>query len=247
MTWTSMGKNGSYRTGKVRLDGPGSVKIREMLERHIDGFARHSRRHHSQMGELPFTYQERQLPTVLYPALLHAADGASLEQPVERRSRKNGDPGGHGWLDYWVEEGDYAVLLESKHGWLNCGTGKVRRRLLQKWSAGVGQVETLAARGVGHMMADENTVVWGAVHAVVVHYFGGSTPRDCDLKKTWLLHKELAQRLGETSYRRGYATWDAVWRLPPSLVEQWADDEEGESWLHAPAVSFVVGARRLQG
>ena len=244
MAWTSLGQNGSFRCGGQRLKGRGRAQLGGVLERSIDSFARYSRKHYTQMQELPFTYQERQLPTVLFPALLQAAEGVSLEQPIDRRKRAQGDSGGHGWLDYWVEQGDTVALLESKHGWINSGTGVVKKALVRKWLKALEQVNLLEPE-IGDLVTSGHHA-WGCAHAVIVHHFNGSKPRIAAQGESWKLHRKLVGDLRVPAEEDSFRIWDACWRLPSSFTEEWANDADGEGWLHVPAVSFVVAARPLR-
>jgi hypothetical protein len=69
--------------------------------------------------ELPFTYGEKQLPSLLIPAFRSFADLVFAEQPMVRGRGKSKS---EGWTDYWILKGDTGFFVEVKFAWHRAGT-----------------------------------------------------------------------------------------------------------------------------
>lgn len=91
--------------------------VDEFLLETLTEFAQQSRVYFETLEELPFTYRERQLAGILIPSFARAADVVFPEQPITRTD-KNGKQS-LGWVDFWVKSGDYVLLIELKHAYIN--------------------------------------------------------------------------------------------------------------------------------
>ena len=82
-----------------------------------------------QFCDLPFTYRERQLDSVLLPALSKLCDSKVLaELPAIRRysNRRTQVDESSGRIDYWCLYKDYSFVIELKHSY-DCFTTDVTR------------------------------------------------------------------------------------------------------------------------
>lgn len=75
-------------------------------------------------------FKERQLHSILAPALSKFTGAFLIESPVNRNwsSISNEDyDDSHGWVDYWCYYRDIVFLIELKHGFISSKTGRVKK------------------------------------------------------------------------------------------------------------------------
>lgn len=225
MDWVTLRGVGRMRTMDSVRDGKNMRKTRDLLQGVSRNFARGCVSYHDVVGEWPFVYGERQLHSILIPAIAKHADAVFLEQPI---SRKSIDAENHGWLDYWVLYRDVVFLIELKHAFFSIASGKLSDRQRKLWSQAIAQLE-----GISSSQAQEIAHAGGIVKIalmvlpfsrfskhesrMVVHgesqmdqYISsvtGALDPHPDWACLWLLHEEL-QRYEEVT--DGYEIYPAV-------------------------------------
>jgi len=99
----------------------GKIKTGEFLNDTMVEFAKVSTKLFDTVGDLVFSYKERQLSSIFLPAFHNLGYGAIQEVPT-RRGNKTVNT--HGWLDYWVQKDDkWVFLIEVKHSWQSLNNG----------------------------------------------------------------------------------------------------------------------------
>lgn len=114
MSWETVRRVGYLLEKDALKDGVGIRKSRDFLQKVTKAFADISINYFDKTNELPFIYRERQINSVLLPAIAKVADAVFMEHPIKRRIKGESS---HGWLDYWVLYGSTVFLIELKHAW----------------------------------------------------------------------------------------------------------------------------------
>ncbi len=96
-------------------DEANSRKSRKFLKRLFEDFAEKCKKYFDITEDLPYTYREKQLHSVLVPVIDNIADAILVEHPTSRKKR--GYELSHGWIDYWVKCGNIIFLIELKHSY----------------------------------------------------------------------------------------------------------------------------------
>lgn len=90
-----------------------------------------------------FAYRERQVHTILSPALYHITDFFIHEAPAEREnSRIYDEDDSHGWSDYVCNYNGFAYIIEVKHSHLSYRTLKVDSHTKHIWEHAIEQNQT---------------------------------------------------------------------------------------------------------
>lgn len=87
-------------------------------------------------ADYPFTYQERQLDSILLPELSKLCNGyVFTEYPVTRNCKKKGLEANNskGRIDYWCIYKGYSFAIELKHSYDNYNTEKTKEETLRRW------------------------------------------------------------------------------------------------------------------
>ena len=119
----------------------GKIKTGEFLNETLREFAKVSTKIYDTIGDLAFTYKEKQLSSIFLPAFYNLSYGAIQEVPTRRKER--GQNSTHGWIDYWIQKDEnWVYLIELKHAWqfLN---GKFRKDSLKKLNESINQLKNI--------------------------------------------------------------------------------------------------------
>lgn len=142
MLWKTLRNTGSILEDNSLSQKHGFKKARSFLQGVADEFARNCARYHDYVGELPFIYQERQMQTVLLPAVSKVGSAVLAEQPVIRKTNQGRSSGR---IDYWVLYGNYVFLIEFRHAWFSARSRKVRRETGRKWNGVIEQIDSISS------------------------------------------------------------------------------------------------------
>jgi hypothetical protein len=94
--------------------------------------------------DLPYTYTERRLDSVLLPALSKLCDSLVLtELPANRKTK---DKTYIGRIDYWCIYKGYSFIIELKQSYDNSSTDNTRREeILDQWNTMIQQLNSVKA------------------------------------------------------------------------------------------------------
>jgi len=88
------------------LDGQGTRIANDFLSQLVREFSKQCSLYIRATNEVPFVFRERQLHSILAPAISKITDSFLMEAPVLREwssiSSKQYDDS-HGWVDYWCK------------------------------------------------------------------------------------------------------------------------------------------------
>ena len=126
--WPIYGAGKIHRSDRMK-DGEGTRIARAFLDQTLEHLARRTLEYYELTGEHVFAYGERQIHSVLFPAILDISDAALAELPITRKPW--GGTKSSGRVDYWIWFRDTIVLLEVKHAF-----HAVRTSRLPEWARG---------------------------------------------------------------------------------------------------------------
>lgn len=136
MSWQTV-----YGAGKTCVinntsGGAASTAAPKFLNEFLLRFLKQCNKYYKATYDIPFTYRELQMHSVMLPAMDHVADAAFVEQPI----KKNGS---NGRLDYLILSGNQVYLTELKHGWMSYKTNKVTENVQSKWTDAVNSLKQI--------------------------------------------------------------------------------------------------------
>ena len=156
MTWKSIRRCGKVKEFHKKIPlSTGKIKTGEFLFEMMEEFAKVATRDFDTIGDLSFSYKERQLSSIFLPAFYNLGFGAMQEIPTRRKDLE--DNCSAGWLDYWVQKEDkWVYLIEVKHAWqfLN---GTVTKDTLNKISASAEQLRKINGEALEELSMVETT------------------------------------------------------------------------------------------
>ena len=92
-----------------------------------------------------FAYREKQLHTVIAPAMDKIAENFLMESPVNRNWSQSDEnkSDAHGWVDYWCEYKNYIYYIELKHGFKAYKSKQIRISVKEDWEIAYNQLDSL--------------------------------------------------------------------------------------------------------
>ena len=225
-------------------NGSGSLLAVQLLDELIASFADYSSLYINATGEAPFTYRERQLSSLLSPALASVATAFLAELPIgrEKVSLQKGKSKINkrtGWVDFWAEYKGYEFFIELKHSYDSIRTQHLRKEAVSKWHEMTEvQLPNLEKEAI-QMSANRKGIFTLALHVISIYHYR---------KKGGIDTMYYPQKLIDTRDRIfdeiNTSNWCAVWSLHDNLVEdsKYEDDTHLESY---PGVVFLAKIKKI--
>lgn len=189
-------------------DGRGIRNLRRFLKEMAVTYAKKCCSYTDVVGELPFTYRERQINSIMVPAIMAHADAALMEQPITRKSKKGLS---HGWLDYWIIYKSSVFLIEVKHAWKAWDIDTVRQRTQDQWQKAAEQLIQIKKDEVEGLAISRTAV---KVALMVVPFYKSST--DVNKLNEFIVSIEEAEKkfMKLHSGFNPEPEWSCLWYLP---------------------------------
>ena len=127
-------------------DGEGTRISNDFLTRLIREFTKQASLYMRATDEAPFVFKERQLNSILAPALSKITDAFLMEAQVQREwssisSEEYNDS--HGWVDYWCNYRNTVFLIELKHNFISGKTGLLTKEIKENWNIALKQLDVI--------------------------------------------------------------------------------------------------------
>jgi hypothetical protein len=220
-------------TGKIfidnqLIDGPAIRKARFFLENTLVSFAKSCTDYYEILHEYPFNYRERQLPSVLYPALAKNAEVVFVEQPISRNNKTN-----LGRLDYWILCGSVIFLVEIKHDFHALRTEKVRKSAIRKWSEANQQLASISKDDILNLTYNRNAA---QIALMVMPYYQGSSR-----SKSFIVNQDLILKAHQMLITSINPDWSGLWLLPERLHSE----RIGDRYENYPGVAILANVKSI--
>jgi len=227
MEWVTIKNCGCYAL--VR-NGQGGNITKDLLENMVIEFARISSKFYEAVSEFPFVYSEKQMGSVLIPALLNSADAVFQEQPAIRKLK--GKKENYGWIDYWVLSRNITFLIELKQHGFSANAQNVNAGAQNKWSKAIDQIKSIK-KSEAQDLTIGNKACKVALQIMPIWQHGS----DNDSLALEILPKEDVGKFLMTSRKElnPQPHWSAVWYLHDTLQKE---PQEYDGWFRYPGVMF---------
>jgi len=197
-------------------DGAGIRVTNDFLSKLTKGFAKRTSRFMYAHVGVPFVQKERQLHSLLIPALADITDMFMIEFPIKRNwsslSTRDFDDS-HGWVDYWCRYRDIVFFIELKHGFISSKTGLVNQSLHETWGKAREQLDVIEKEVDIHK--EWSSGVFRIALEIVPLYEtvnSGEPKILSDLDNMFKIQKNCIDELNPSP------NWSAIWRLHKELA-----------------------------
>lgn len=211
----------------------GAIISRDLVRQMIDEIARRSFLYFKSTGDHSFYYREKQMNSVICPAIAELSEGSFLmEQPSKRKP--SGEKEYSGYVDYWLYFRSYSFLLEMKHAYYpHNWKGKLRKSTTKRLEVAHTQLDMVKKKECRNLCMG-NGLIKIAFETIV---FYESSKLD-DKRNDWQErdYMKLFSNLISNKELSGLINFQALWVLNKNLVEPYDFKRSFEVY---PAVAFV--------
>lgn len=195
-------------------DGEGTRVARDFLNQTLAHLAKRSLEYHELTGEHVFAYGERQIHSVLFPAILDISDAALAELPITRKPW--GGTKSSGRVDYWVSFRDTIILLEVKHAFHAVRTGRLPHWARGFWSRVVHQAKSIRTQEIRDQALRYRKDKLLAIGLLIVPTWRSSKRPvkevlERDESEIFTDHENILATMGGSD-----PSWSACWVIPKS-------------------------------
>ena len=189
-----------------------------------------------------FAYHEKQLHTVIAPAMDKIADNFLMESPVNRNWSKSVDnkKNAHGWVDYWCEYKDYCYYIELKHGFRSYKSKKDSVSVKKDWSIAHEQLNTLAdeinlekeySKGIFRIL----------FHVLPIFLQSSSKIIQCGIEIDDLINQQVSS-MNEIS-ELYQSNWSVLWKPNDDLCKEYPT---ANGFVKFPAILILANISEIQ-
>jgi hypothetical protein len=150
----------------------GQSTARKFLESLLIEFARQSAKYINAVGEPPFHFKERQLNSIIAPAISKITPAFLMESPIHRRFPKlkiQQREDYNGWIDYWCEYRGRQFMIELKHDFDNYKSEIITKPLRANWNHAINtQLKVLKSEAKDYSQYCKGVILM-PIHIIVVY------------------------------------------------------------------------------
>lgn len=230
--------------GKINVineigDGVGRRVASDFLQNFIIEFAKQATTYINVTYDAPFAYRERQLHSIIAPALSNFTDSFLMEHPIQRkwiRRRKDELNEYTGWLDYWCRYRYMEFFIEVKHDFGSYKSKNIRDTTFEKWDYMINtQLKRIRSEAKSFSENCKGVLLIG-LQAITVY------ENIQYLKEPQSLNDhDTIETIQRTYYNklRPAPNWSALWLIHPELINKshWEYKKQKEYY---PAVIFLA-------
>lgn len=137
---------GKFYVESYLKDGEGIRVLKEFLLNTIIEIANESKRFINWVGQSPFAYNERQLHTIIAPAIARTSDCFIMEAPIDRKWSQIDEQGiedSRGWVDYWCNYKKFDYYIELKKRYVSYTTKNLKLQVNEEWQVACNQLDAI--------------------------------------------------------------------------------------------------------
>lgn len=200
-------------------DGIGRRTIKNFMELLFKNVVEQSTKYMDSVKEAPYSFSEKQLHSIITPAIARLTDSFLMEQPISRQwsKRKKLDMNdSHGWLDYWCRYKGYDYFIELKHNYDAFKTDTIKDRLIKNWKLMNAQL-AVVRNDAKEYRKNCKGVFLVSLHFVTVYETCSSIKEPSSLTNNVRL-KEIQKNYFTSAQFKPAPNWSALWIVPKHYV-----------------------------
>lgn len=122
-----------------KIEGTGKRTTKKFLTTLLERIIENAIQYYDKTSDSVFSYRERQLDTVICPAIANQTPAFLVEHPLKRKP--SGEDEYSGFVDYWVSFNGISYLIEIKQAYYGYKSGRIRASILGKFSDAIDQLK----------------------------------------------------------------------------------------------------------
>jgi hypothetical protein len=225
------------RINKI-TDGIGMRVANKFLTNLVKKFAKQSTQYIQGTNEAPYSFGEKQIHSILAPAISQLSHLMLMESPINRKwdkRKRNSQEPYTGFLDYWVRYKKIDFFIEVKMDTDSYQSETTRKDLKQHWHNMIhNQLAPLKHEAKSSAEWSKGVVLSG-LHIIPIREHAESSKGAENHEELLKIQKRYMKSLEPKP------DWSALWIIPKSLVECSNDEYENKDKADFyPAVLFLA-------
>lgn len=205
-------------------------EIQDFLTKFTNAFAKEAINFYEYWGILPFTDSEKQVNSVVVPAIHSVTKNVWLEQPYKWEKEQK-------FLDIATVDGDNIYLIELKHSWSNKDA-----KSKKEWETAIEQISKLKESTVKQFANYEDYTIYKMALMVLVTEITNDLDHDVLKFSSQEFAENLFKKYQNDQKQAYQSNYVATWKL-----------EDHQKYLHEfdkgeqifPFISFVVRIEKI--
>ncbi len=174
MQFTKLKKSGKLTIDFQNLDGLGEIVTKSFLSGVVERVAIRTTEYFDETGDYVFRYKERQIHSVLCPAIADVTPSYLIEHPLERKPV--GEEKYRGHVDYWAMYRRLSYLIELKHAFQAYSEDTPRKSICKKFSRAIRQLKDVRTDECEYLCGDNKKLLKIALETVT--FYKGSKVKE---------------------------------------------------------------------
>lgn len=212
MTWQPI-DNAGYLLEQNDLpqDTEGIAHAQAFLHAFAPALVRATAKFYDVVENLPLD-GERQVLSVVLPAMNKIAKAVYVEQPIRRKKPKQ--KGSAGRIDYWVYYQEYVFLIELKLAWISVKPHvRISKDARSLWAEALGQLQQISRKKAKKLAMHGDKVLKIAMLLAPGYQWSQQALAPLDQSTAFDLHQRL---LADLTLPQP-PNWNCMWALAPNL------------------------------
>jgi hypothetical protein len=206
----------------------------DFLKRLLRGIVERSTQYFDETGDHVFIYRERQMHSVICPAIADLASSYLLELPLKRKPA--GEEEYSGSVDYWVSYRNRSFLIELKHTYFAYRNVEApRRKIAEKMEEALNQLRSIRIDQCRYAAGSDKMLTKMALLTIV--FYEGSKKEISEKEVMKLNFKNILRKMLNNTGLMRTSNLVSLWVLDRRLVMPF--EYQNEEYEIYPAIGFV--------
>ena len=206
-----------------------STSVRGFFDELHNDFAKETINFYEQWGLLPFSYSEKQVNSIIIPAIYKITKNIWLEQPFKIGDRQR-------FLDIATTHEGNTYLIELKHSW-NSKNENISKRTNKEWETAIDQIATLRKSNVKQFINNHGFTIYKIALMVMPTYLTNDFNHRILEQSAEEYAKNIFTKYKEYRSERYRANYVSTWKI--ENYEEYAYEYNGGKQIF-PFISFVA-------
>ena len=235
MVYTKRGI-GKFYVESTLKDGEGIRVLKKFLLDTVIEIAKEGANFIQHVGHSPLAYSERQLHTIIAPAIARTSDCFIMESPVDRKWSildEENTQDSRGWVDYWCAYKDFSYYIELKKRYISYSTKNLLTQVKEEWQVACNQLAAIQDEIKAQEQVSKK-VFKIAIEILTVYIQSKDNDKlTFDIEGLLEVQKNAIRQISDIRE----ANWSCLWVLHDDLVETYSYDKVNEVY---PALLYLV-------
>lgn len=208
--------------------------IQEFFSKFFESFAEETVKFHDHWGMLPFTHSEKQVNSVVVPAMHKITNNVWLEQPFKAANEQR-------FLDIATVHGNNIYLIELKHSW-NSKNENIAKNTDGEWETAIDQIADLKRNTVKQFVNHKDFNIFRIALMIMPTYLTNDLNHGILEQSSQQYAENIFNKYQEYRSEKYRANYVSTWKVEDA--EKYTHEYDGGKQIF-PFISFVARIEKI--